>query len=201
MKLYDLDLSGNCYKVRLLCSLLDVPLELRPVDFMAGEHKTDAFVALNPFGELPVLEDGELLLRDSQSMLVYVAKTYGDENWLPSDPTGLALVTQWLSSASNDIARGPNDARLHVKFNYELDVEKARRIAIKFFGILEQHLTGRNWLELRRPTIADIAVYPYVSIAHEGGISLQSYPAIRAWMKRIRELPRYISMPGQDLAA
>lgn len=197
MRLYDLELSGNCYKVRLLCALLGLPLEIRPVDFLGGEHKRPEFLELNPLGEIPVLEDGDLLLRDSQAILIYIARKHGSEAWLPSDPEGLARVVQWLSTAANDIARGPNDARLHDKFGYKLDVESARSRARILLGIMEQHLTSREWLELGRPTIADVACYPYVALAPEGGVTLDSYPALRSWMTRIRELPGYIPMPGQ----
>lgn len=201
MRLYDLELSGNCYKVRLLCALLGVPLEVVPVDFLGGEHKRAAFLEKNPFGEIPVLEDGPLVLRDSQAILVYVARLHGGEAWLPDDAEGLARVMQWLSTAANDVARGPNDARLHDKFGYDLDVGRARDHAAKVLGILEAHLAGRDWLELGRPTLADVACYPYVAVAPEGGVSLDDYPAVRRWMARLRALPGYVPMPGQHVDA
>lgn len=126
MKLYDLEVSGNCYKVRLLLALLGVDYELRPVDFLGGEHMSEEFAAMNPFCELPILEDGDYFLRDSQAILVYLAQKYGGESWLPTKADELALVMQWLSTAANDIARGPNDARLHDKFGIGLDVKLAR---------------------------------------------------------------------------
>ena len=73
MKLYDLDLSGNCYKVRLFAALAGISLELQPVDFLAGDHKKAPVIELNPLGQLPVLQDGDLVLRDSQAILVYLA--------------------------------------------------------------------------------------------------------------------------------
>lgn len=194
--LYDLELSGNCYKVRLFCALLDLDLKVVPVDFMAGAHKTSPLIDLNPFGQIPVLEDGGVVLRDSQAILVYLARKYGDEAWLPTDAAGLAEVVSWLMVAGNEIARGPNDARLHDKFGFPIDIDKARETSAHILGILEAHLKTNNWLALDRPTIADIACMPYVALGHEGGVPLDAYPAIRTWIGRIKALPGFIAMPA-----
>ena len=150
-KLYDLELSGNCYKVRLLAALLGVPLDVVPVDFLGGAHKKPPLLELNDFGELPVFEDGDLALRDSQAILVYMARKWGGESWLPTDAAGLALVTPWLMVAENEIARWLNDARLHDKFGYELDVDLARRKAARILGLMDADLPGTSWLSLNRP--------------------------------------------------
>ncbi len=195
-KLYDLELSGNCYKVRLLSSLIGLPLEIVPVDFLAGEHKKPPLIAMNPFGEIPVFQDGDVVLRDSQAILVYIARKWGGESWLPSDPLGMARVCEWLMTAENEIARGPNDARLHDKFGYSLDVGLARQKAHRILGLMEAHLSQHSWLALGRVTVADIACMPYVALGHEGGVPLDDYPAIRAWVGRIKALPGYIDMPA-----
>lgn len=195
-KLYDLELSGNCYKVRLLCALLGVPLEIVPVDFLGGEHKKAPLIDLNPFGEIPIFQDGPLVLRDSQAILVYIARKWGGEAWLPGDAGSLAAVCEWLMTAGNEIARGPNDARLHDKFGYDLDVGLARKKAHRILGLLETHLARANWLALDRVTIADIACMPYVALGHEGGVPLDAYPAVRAWIARIKALPGFIGMPA-----
>ncbi|MBS0252867.1 MAG: glutathione S-transferase [Proteobacteria bacterium] len=196
MKLYDLDVSGNCYKVRLFCALLNVPLDLISVDFMSGEHKRSPLIDLNAFGQLPILEDGGLVLRDSQAMLVYIARKLGNESWLPTDAVSQALVTQWLMVAENEIARGPNDARLHDKFGYKLDITAAREKAKRILTIMDRHLETRSWLALERPTIADIACMPYIALGWEGGVPLDPYPAVKAWVERIKNLPGFVSMPG-----
>lgn len=195
-KLYDLELSGNCYKVRLLANLLGVPLQIVPVDFLAGEHKKPPLVTLNPFGEIPIFQDGEVVLRDSQAILVYMARKWGGESWLPTDPVGLARVCEWLMTAGNEIARGPNDARLHDKFGCDLDVALARSRAHRILGLLEAHLSSRPWLALDRPTVADIACMPYVALGHEGGVPLDDFRSIRAWIDRIKALPGFVSMPA-----
>ncbi len=194
--LYDLDLSGNCYKVRLLCALLGVPLDIVPVDFLAGDHKKPPVIDLNPFGELPVFRHGDVVLRDSQAILIYVARTWGGETWLPTDAAGLARVSEWLMVAENEIARGPNDARLHDKFGYDIDVTRAREKSARILSLLNAHLQTRAWLALGRPTIADIACMPYVALGHEGGVPADPYPAVHAWIGRVKNLPGFIPMPA-----
>ncbi len=196
MKLYDLDLSGNCYKVRLMMALLGLDYDLQPVDFMGGEHKSEAFTLKNAFGEIPVLEDGDLTLRDSQAILVYLARKHGGEAWLPTSAEEMARVMQWLSTAANDVARGPNDARLRAKFGFELDGELARNKAKRILALLDDHLKDKEWLELGRPTIADIACFPYVALSHEGEVALDGYPAVAAWVERTKRLPGFVPMPG-----
>jgi glutathione S-transferase len=195
-RLYDLELSGNCYKVRLLSALLGVPLDVVPVDFLAGAHKKLPLLDLNPFGEIPVFVDGDVVLRDSQAILVYLARKWGGEAWLPSDPAGLAHVCAWLMVAENEIARGPNDARLHDKFGYALEVEHARKKAHHILGLMDKHLARNSWLALGRPTIADVACMPYLALAPEGGVPLDGYPAVTAWSERVKGLPGFVGMPG-----
>jgi glutathione S-transferase len=195
-KLYDLEVSGNCYKIRLFCAMLGVPLEIVPVDFMAGEHKKSPVIDMNPFGELPVFADGDVVLRDSQAILVYLARKWGGETWFPAEPGAMARVTEWLMVAENDIARGPNDARLHDKFGYKLDAGLAREKAARVLQVMDTHLARNDWLALGRVTIADIACMPYVALGHEGGVPLDSYPAVAAWVARIKRLPGFITMPA-----
>ncbi len=196
MKLYDLDVSGNCYKVRLFAALIDIDLELRPVDFAAGEQKDDGILALNPFGELPILIDGDMTLRNSHAMLVYIARKHEREDWYPLNARDEAAVVQWLMVAENELARGPNDARLHDKFDYDLDVEEARSKSNRILSIMNRHLGDSEWLALDRPTIADIACFPYIALGHEGGVFIDVYPNVSAWVERIKSLPGLIAMPG-----
>ncbi len=196
LKLYDLDVSGNCYKVRLFLSLLDISYEQQSVDLMGGEQKSPEMLQQNPFGEIPVLVDGENIIRDSQAILVYLAVREGREDWLPLNASNLASVTEWLMVAENEIARGPGDARLHDKFGIQIDVNSARQNAERVTKIIETHLINRDWLCGDAPTIADIACFPYIALGHEGGLSLDAYPAVRSWIGRIKELPNFISMPG-----
>ncbi|MDX2308919.1 MAG: glutathione S-transferase [Hyphomicrobium sp.] len=194
--LHDVEVSGNCYKVRLLAALIGVPLDVVPVNFLAGDHKKPPLIDLNPFGEVPIFRDGNVVLRDSQAILVYIARKWGGEAWLPTDAAGLATVTQWLMVAENEIARGPNDARRHDKFGRKLDVEAARANAARILSLMNAHLTHEPWLALGRPTIADVACMPYIALGHEGGVPHDGYPAVAAWVGRVKALPGFIGMPA-----
>ena len=196
LKLYDLEPSGNCYKVRLLCALAGIPIELYATDFMAGEHKSPKFLAMNPLGEVPILDDDGYILRDSQAILVYIASKYASEAWLPKDPAHAAKVMQWLSTAANEVQHGPGDARLVDLFGYKLDKATAVAKSNHLLPIFEAHLGKNNWLEMGRVTIADIACFPYIGLSHQGGVSLEPYPNIRAWIARIKALPNFIPMSG-----
>jgi glutathione S-transferase len=109
---------------------------------------------------------------------------------------GLARVAQWLSFAANEVHHGPFLARLHFLLGVPLDVGLAQERTRAALKILDEHLATRTWLELDRPTIADIAVFPYVGLAPEGKVPLDDYRHIVAWIERIRALPGYVSMPG-----
>ncbi|HJV53354.1 MAG TPA: glutathione S-transferase [Noviherbaspirillum sp.] len=196
MKLYDLELSGNCYKVRLFAALAQIPLEIVAVDFLAGEHKQQPLIELNPWGEIPILVDGGVVLRDSQAILVYLAARYAGETWLPRDAAGMAEVMQWLSTSANEVQNGPASARLVDKFGYAIDKADTLKRSARILPLLEAHLARHQWLALERPTIADCAVFPYVALAPEGGVSLSDYPNIRQWLNRIKALPHFLSMPG-----
>lgn len=196
MKLYDLELSGNCYKVRLFAGLAGIPLDIVPVDFLGGEHKRAPLIDLNPWGELPILQDGEVVLRDSQAILVYLAGRYATDAWLPRDPAGQAEVAQWLSTAANEIQNGPASARLVDKFGFAIDKADTLKRSARILPLVDAHLAKHRWLALERPTIADCAVFPYLALAHEGGVSLADFPHIRAWIGRVKELPGFVAMPG-----
>ncbi|WP_233342904.1 glutathione S-transferase family protein [Burkholderia cepacia] len=196
IRLYDFELSGSCYKVRLFLNILNLQYEKHPVDFVNKEHKNDRYLKLNPFGEIPVLEDGDIRLRDAQAILSYLARKYDPTNlWFPSDAEGCGRVAQWLATGGGEIMNAAG-ARLVKILNYPLDLEKLQNGGKRAFGILNEHLADREWLELGHPTIADIACFPYTALAPEGGIELSPYPHILAWMNRVKALPGFISMPG-----
>ncbi len=196
MKLYDMELSGNCYKVRLMCALMGLRCESVAVDLWKGEHKSAAFLHKNPRGQVPVLEDGDTLIWDSSAILLYLARQYGGERWLPLDAKKMAEVMQWLSVSQNEILYGLARARAVKKFNRPWDIDQCQTHGKQALEIMEQHLSNRQWLTGDQATIADIACYPYVALAPEGGVSLEAFPAIGVWLKRIAALPGYIGMPG-----
>jgi glutathione S-transferase len=166
------------------------------VDFAGKEHKTERFLQINPLGEIPVLEDGTVRLRDAQAILVYIAREYDSSNtWFPDAPDAMGLIMQWLSFAGNELM-APARARLVKILNYPLDLPALQARAIASFRILDGHLSDREFLELGHPTIADIACFPHVAMAGEAGIDLKPYPNILRWIDRIRQIPGFVPMPG-----
>jgi glutathione S-transferase len=197
IKLFNHELSGNCYKVRLLLALLDLEYETIPVDVMAGEHKSPEFMKINPFRQIPVLIDGEQTISDAQAILVYLARKYGDKTWLPTDAESLSQIVRWLSTTAGEIRQGVEFARrFHLLNAQYVNIEVATQQSTFILQQLEHHLADREWLELGHPTIADIAVFPYVALAADGKISLEPYPHILAWCDRLKKLPGFVTMPG-----
>ncbi|MEM5582198.1 glutathione S-transferase [Roseibium sp. AS2] len=195
IRIHSFPLSGHCHRVQLFAGLTGIGHELVPVDLAAGEHKRDPFLALNPAGKVPVIEDGDVVIADSTAILVYLARKYAPD-WLPADAVGEARVQRFLSLAANEIANGPAAARLVTVFGAELDAERAKATATYAFDLLEGHLTGRTWLVGDRATIADVAIYSYTAHAPEGNVSLEPYPQVRAFLKRVEDLPGFVAMPS-----
>lgn len=186
-------LSGHSHRVQLLASLAGINHELVEVDLAHGEHKQAAFLALNPFGQVPVLQDGDVVLADSNAILVYLARRYAPQ-FLPSDPVGEAQVQRYLSIAANEIANGPAAARLVTVFGAKLDADLAKAKAVAVLQKIDAALQGRKWLVGERPTIADVALYAYVAHAPEGNVTLEPYANVRAWVARIEALPGFVPM-------
>lgn len=192
MKLHFFERSGNAYKVRLLLSMLNIPYEKVLLDHTRGELRTAAFLKLNPRGQVPVLEDGGHVFWESTGAMVYLARKHGGEPWLPTDAAGMAQVMHWMAFAQNEVLFGLQWARAVMLKLRGGDVEEYRGYGRAGLAILEQHLAQHDWLALNRPTIADIANYPYVSLAPEGGIALEPYPSVVAWVRRVEALPGWI---------
>jgi glutathione S-transferase len=193
IRLYRHPLSGHSHRVELFLSLLGLPRELVDVDL--SRPRDPEFLAKNPFGQVPVIEDGDLTLADSNAILVYLATRYDAERrYLPNDLLATANIQRWLSVAAGQLAMGPAAARLVKVFGAPLDHERARAIADKLFGVLDQTLATRSHLVGSDVTIADIALYTYTAHAPEGGVSLEPYPHVRAWLERVESLPRFIPM-------
>lgn len=198
MKLYHAELSGNSHKVRLMLSLLGMAHDRVLVNVAAREHKSAGFLQLNPLGQVPVLVDGDTVIRDSQAILVYLARKDGREDWLPLEAEPMAKVMQWLSFAANEIHSSLFIARLHFRFGMDFDWETAQNKGKQVLQVMDDHLQGRDWLACDRPTIADVACYPYVGLAPEGKVSLEVYPNVVGWIERIQQLSGYEGMPGLE---
>jgi glutathione S-transferase len=197
MKIYGDIRSGNCYKIKLLTALLDLDHDWIHVDILAGETRAGPYLAKNPSGKIPLLElaDGRLLA-ESNAILNYLAS---DSALLPDDPFARAKMLQW---------------QFFEQYSHEPFIAVARFIALylglpddrreeyqslqagghKALQVMETQLKRTPYLLGDMFSIADISLYGYTHVAHEGGFDLDTYPAIQAWLNQIRALPAYVGM-------
>ena len=202
MKLYDLEVSGNCYKIRLFLSILGIEYTRVSVDVKSGDLKTSEFLDMNPNGLVPVLVDGSTTIYDSAAILTYLAKTYAEDHWFPSEIIQLSNVVKWLAFEQSDSRYGLARARaIALKMPSPLarvgTLEDSRALAKVALEALNQQLLKTEWLAGgQEPTICDIACYAYTAMAADGGLSLESYSAIRRWLDNVRSLNGYIEPPG-----
>ena len=196
--LHGTPLSGHTHRVGLMLNALG--LAYRFVSAPKDVRASPAFLALNPLGQIPVLQDGSLVLADSNAILVYLARRYApDSGWLPQEPVAAARVQRWLSIAAGEVMHGPAIARMIALFDLPDDPARAARIAARVLAFMDSHLADRAYLAADHVTIADLACYSYVAHAPEGGVALEPYPAVRAWLARVEAQPWFKPMP--DFAA
>lgn len=198
MRLYTYPLSANAHKVKLLLGFLNLPHEEVMIDITADEHRGPAYLAINPLGQIPVFEDDALRLRDSQAILVYLAAKHGAGDWWPADAAGQGRIVQWLAFAALELQNGINRARLHFRLGAAVDLPAVQAKGARTLEILDAHLGDRDWLELGRPTIADLACVTFPARAGEAGHDLAAYPRVAAWVERIRAKPGFLGMEGYD---
>ncbi len=191
MKLYYDTPSGHAHRARLFLSLIGAQVEIVPVTLKKGEHKSPEFLKLNSFGQLPVLQDGDIAIPDSNAILVYVAKKLGKADWLPEDPAGAAAVQRWLSVAAGQIAFGPGAARLVTLFGAGFNPEEVIKRSHAILTQIDAELSDRQWIAADRPTIADVALYSYIAAAPEGNVDISGYEHLNAWLRRIEALPGF----------
>ncbi len=194
--IYDAPRSGHCHRVRLAASLMGVPFETKPVAELDGERKGPEYLAINPFGQIPAIRDGDLVVRDSNAIIRYLAEKYApDGTWIPKNLNERTRMDEWLAVAAGPLFRGPNTARLIKVFGFPADPDLARDISTLLFEIMEAHLQDRTWLVGETPTLADIACYSYVRVADEGDLDLTPYPAIREWLSSVEALENFLPIP------
>jgi glutathione S-transferase len=202
LTLYNRERSGNCYKARLMLSLLGLEYESVPIH-REGKRRNNlppGYEQLNPLRQIPVLVADGRPYWGTIPILVYLARKFGGTEWLSADAEGEAEVTQWLSLGQNEVFYGLGRARSMRanRWHGHGTLEEAHQIAHVALRALEARLADGEWLALGRPTIGDIACYSYTVFAPEGGISLKPYPGVRAWLRRIAGLPRYLPPPAYD---
>lgn len=194
IRLHRFRLSGHSHRVELFLSLLNRPVEI--VDLLSGGQKDPAFLAMNPFGQVPVIEDDGVVVADSNAILVFLAIKHDPAHqWYPLEAKAAAEVQRWLSVAAGPLFNGPDVARLVGLFDAKHDLARAQAVASGVFGVMETHLaTSGPFFSGQAPTIADIALYSYTARAPEGHILLDPYPQIRDWINRIEALPGFVPM-------
>ncbi|MCE5978142.1 glutathione S-transferase family protein [Pseudomonas sp. JR33AA] len=195
IKLYNFPKSGHAHRIELMLSLLNLPTELVFVDLAKGAHKQPDFLALNPFGQVPVIDDNGTVIADSNAILVYLAKKYDNGAWLPEEPAAAARVQRWLSVAAGPLAFGPAAARLVTVFGASFNADEVIARAHTLLKVIDAELAKTPFLAGSTPTIADVANYSYIAHAPEGNVSLEPYANVRNWLARIEALPRFVPMP------
>lgn len=196
-KVYGDVISGNCYKVKLILELLGQPYQWVPVDILKGETQSDAFLALNPNGKIPVLEleDGTTLW-ESNAILNFLAE---GSDLLPTEPRLRTQVLQW--QFFEQYSHEPYVAVARFIKRYQgMPAERAEEYQVclvrgyKALRVMEQQLSRTPYLVGDTYSIADIALYAYTHVAEEGGFDLSGFPAIQAWMARVAAHPRHVSI-------
>jgi len=197
IKIHSFPLSGHAHRVVLFAAIAGIKHQVNIVNLPAGEHKEAPFLALNPMGQVPVIEDGDVVISDSNAILVYLAKKYAP-TFLPNDPIIEADIQKFLTLAAGELAFGPAAARLITVFNAPINVEYTMVIAAKALSKLDMHMQGREFLVGNTPTIADIAIYSYTAHAPEGNVSLSPYPNVQRLLKNIEALDGFVAMPTTE---
>lgn len=193
--LYDHPLSGNCHKVRLFLSLLGLSYDRILVDVPKGAHREPSFTGINRLQQIPVLTDGDYTVQDSQAILLYLARRHGPD-WAGRDAFEVGEIAQWLSFAANEIGNSLQPARVFYLLGEATDIDLAQRKGLRVLRIMDEHLAENDWLACGRPTIADLACFPYVGLCREGHLPLDEFQNVGTWIDRITGLDDYVSMPG-----
>ena len=196
IRVYSFLLSGHAHRVRLFLSLLGLPSETVDVDLAAGAQREPAFLALNPLGQVPVIDDGGTVIADSNAILVYSRSATATRTGCPDDPAGAAVVQRWLSYAAGPIASGPPPRALRDRVRRAAR-PGGRQAHGRQSARRDRRRAGRQAVCRRRAADDRRCRRVFVHCAHapEGGVSLEPYPHVRAWLARIEALPGFVAMP------
>lgn len=197
-RLYQMQESGNCYKVRLLLHQLQIPCEYIEVDILSGESRTETFLEKNINGRVPTLQlDEEIYLPESNAILWYLAE---DTPLLPRDKLARAKVLQWMFFEQYSHEPFIATSRFWISILQQADkfadqIEAKRSGGEAALAVMNRHLKINDYFVADQYTIADIALYAYTNVAEEGNFELSPYPAITAWLTRVQSQVRHIRLP------
>ena len=196
--LYDFALSGNCHKIRLLLSFLDLSYTKIPISVKASETKTPEFLRINPLGQVPVLVDQDLTIRDSLAILVYLVRKYANDahqHWLPPAPAEMAQVLSWVAVGNGEVQNSIATLRKHYFLGAQVDKPDLETKSYELLQIFDQHLAQQQWLACGVPTIADIACFPYIALAGDAQLSLNKFSHVRRWLRDFQQLTKRAEFP------
>ncbi|MEP0755084.1 glutathione S-transferase family protein [Trichocoleus sp. Lan] len=197
LKLYQFFSSGNCYKIRLLLTQLQIPFESIELNILKGETRTPEFLSKNPNGRIPVLEtESGQFLAESNAILFYLSE---GTDFLPNDRFERAKVLQWLFFEQYSHEPYIATSRFWISIlgkaeEYKEALNQKREPGYAALTVMEKYLTNCNFFVGERYTIADIGLFAYTHVADEGGFDLTRFPAIQAWLERVKAQPRHISI-------
>lgn len=200
--LYNYELDEGSYRVRVLLSMLGVAHEIHAVNMLPGrEEKSPTLLALNPCGSLPfITQDGQTIF-GTEAILSHLARHFDPSGlWLPSNGDAFSQTMMWLGFASGPLSAA-KDARALAVFGLSGDLDGLKMKARDAFRIMDDHLTlrqlsGEEWFAAPHPTIADLALFPSFALSRDFNIDHEQFPALRRWLRRLRKLPGFITMPG-----
>lgn len=195
LTLFDFPLSGHAHRVRLFLALAQIDAKIEAVDLANGAHKSPEFLQKNSFGQVPVLQDDDVYISDSNAILVYLARKFDKQDWYPQDPKKQADIQRWLSVAAGQIAFGPAAARLVTLFGASFNIDEVIARAHQILPLIDQTLAQSDYITGKQATIADIALYSYIAAAPEGNVDLSDYTHVTQWMTRLEALPHFEAMP------
>lgn len=200
-RLYNMQASGNCYKIRLLLSQLNIPCQLVEVDIVKGESRTPDFLAKNLNGRVPVLQlDDDTFLPESNAALWYLAE---GTDFMPENKLEKARVLQWMffEQYSHEPYIATSRYWLHIlkdPATYQAQLEAKRPGGLAALNVMNEHLESRTFFVNEQYSIADICLYAYTHVADEGNFSLEPFPHIRNWLQRVQQMPGYIKISGTN---
>lgn len=192
--------SGNCYKIRLTAALTGTAIERRGYDILAGETRTPAFLAnVNANGRIPVLQDGDRFLPESNAACFYLAD---GSALIPGDPFDRADMLRWMFWEQYNHEPNIATVRFWMGWVGEANLDDLQRALLPgkraageaALKLMDDHLADRDWFVGDAPSLADICLYAYTHVAEEGGFALEPYPAVRAWIARVEGLDDYIAI-------
>lgn len=200
--LYNYELDEQSYRARLTLSVLGLEWSTVPIDmFPGGEHRKPPMLALNPQGALPVMRDGDFVLSGTTAIMLYLAKAYDPaKRWLPDDAATFGALSHWLSFFETSLAAAV-EARLQALFDLPGDTDALHQSARAAFRIMDDHMTirhfdGKEWFVGEDATLADLALFPSFALSRDYGIDHDEYPVLRRWIRRVRTVKGFLTMPG-----